>query len=125
MKINSINSQQHPSFRNLLVGKSILKVLKSERPSNALLYEYDKIELALKMLNIDSKNNVDVILNHAPGEGFFGTISSKKYGIPNSLSCRCKVSPEMNDIIRFNNWVNEWDEEFFEEASGKMLNKLG
>ena len=126
MKVNSINSQQQPSFRNLITGESILKVLKSERPSNALLYEYDKIEFALRMLEIDAKKNVDVILNHASGEGFFGIISSKKYGIPKSLSYRCKISPDQQDIIKFNNWVCEWDDEYSEDfASGSSLDIKG
>lgn len=119
MKVNSVQSQ-HSSFGKIILGESIRNVLKSKRKSNAFMYELDKIELSLGVLGVDSKNNVDVILNHNQKEGFWGVISSKKFGIPDSFFSTCKVSKEYDDIITFSNWVNEWDDYYSKRMAQKI-----
>lgn len=109
MKINSIQSQ-HPSFGKIIYGESLKKVLKKESPSKNFLYELDKIEISLGVLGVDSKKNVDVILNHSFEEGFFGVISPKKSGTLMNHDTKCRISTDYGDIITFTNWVNEWDD---------------
>lgn len=76
----------------------------------AFMYELDKIEHSLSILGIDSKKNIDVVLDHIPGEGFFGLISPKKGIITNKEASKCKISTDYRDIITFSNWVDEWDD---------------
>ena len=119
MKLNSIQSNSI-TFGNLIIGESVTKKLRSKYHSNTFNYEYDKIEQILSMLDIDSKKNIDIILNYKPRDGFYGVVSSKTQGVPNNPAYKCPICPDYRSIGEFDKWVNMWNEAFSKVELKKM-----
>jgi len=99
------------SYGHLYRGVSIEKALE-KKTSAKFQKELKVIEQSIKSNNLHKKENVDIILNYNKSDGFYGTISSKKQGVPMNPNNKQKVSNNEESINRFSEWVNEWDENY-------------
>lgn len=81
------------------------------------MYEYDQVEQVLSMLNLNSKENIDVILNYNSKDGFYGQISGITRHIPTNMPRQCKISPDYKIISIFDEWLNAWNDFFSKEKS--------
>lgn len=71
--------------------------------------EVNQIKKIFSENNFDKKRNVNVILTHKKGSGFWGIIESKKQGIPYNPNYIHPISTEQSSIKNFKEWLEIWD----------------
>ena len=111
--------QNKPTFGTLYRGGTIKTIL-SKGASKEFKSELNATERAIRKNNLHKKENVDIILGYREQEGFYGIISSKKYGTPMNPSNECKIPKGQKITEFFTQWVDAWDEAYSPEELRKF-----
>ena len=102
MKVNNISN-------NTSFGRLKINIDKNVLNSPSVKKELAQIKKIFTENGFSRKRNVNVILEHENGRGFFGIIESKKQGIPENPDYRHFISSKKKDIKSFGEWLNAWD----------------
>ena len=108
MKITNISYQ--PSFQSLKIGGTITNRLVKKNCPESFIQSVENTKKIILENKFNQKKYVDIILNCKENErDFYCVISSKKEGVPNNPSYRCKISENKDDILNFKKWLQAWD----------------
>ena len=105
MKVNEISNSNSFGRLKINMDKNVLNTAPVKK-------ELAKLKQIFTENGFSKKKNVNVILEHENGRGFFGIIESKKQGIPNNPEYRHFISSKKKDIKSFSEWLNNWDYDY-------------
>ena len=69
----------------------------------------NSISRLIRKEELHKAENVDIILQYTPKDGFYGVISSKTQGTPNHPYYKKSLTKDEVSIKNFIDWVKSWD----------------
>lgn len=112
MNVGAINS--NISFKNLYNGYTVEKRLEN-KPSKKFVKNLNETKSLITGRGLDKLENVDILLQVDDKDKFYGVIAPKNEATPMSPNYRCNISKKTEDVNKFANWANEWNELYSRE----------
>ena len=107
-KLSQSNRTNSLNFGKLYNGYCISEnILKTN--NKALKKELNSISRLIRKEKLHKAENVDIILQYTPKDGFYGVISSKTQGTPNHPYYKKSLTKDEVSIKNFIDWVKSWD----------------
>ena len=120
MKINNLENKT--SFGKVYCGGTIINRLGKENCPQEFKNGYKSLRAALEARDLDKLDRVNLTLNYAEKDGFFATVSSKEYGIPEVDQYKHKVSTNEDHLDVFEEWAYDWNFVYSELAAKAYAN---